>query len=70
MIWLAQAPDGMAVVDVKKPHRGRGLYLCPNHECMDMAKKKNRGVGFLGTMGFRRPSAKGPLTQEVGNGKE
>ncbi|HYA93571.1 MAG TPA: YlxR family protein [Thermodesulfobacteriota bacterium] len=70
MIWLAQAPDGMVVVDAKKPHRGRGLYLCPDYECMNMAKKKNRGVGFLETTGFRRPSAKGPLTQEVGNGKE
>ncbi len=70
MIWLAQCLEGMVVVDAKKPHRGRGLYLCPDLECINMAKKKNKAVVFLETTDFRRPSARGFFTQEVGNGKE
>ncbi|MGO8988998.1 MAG: YlxR family protein [bacterium] len=70
MIWLVQRPEGVMVVDPKKPHQGRGLYLCPDHECLNRAKKKNRGIAFLETTDFRRPSVKGSLTQEVGNGKE
>ena len=70
MIWLVQRPEGVMVVDPKKPHQGRGFYLCPNHECSSMAKKKNRGIPFLETTDFRRPSVKGFFTQEVGNGKE
>jgi predicted RNA-binding protein YlxR (DUF448 family) len=70
MIWLVQRPEGVMVVDPKKPHQGRGLYLCPDHKCLNMAKKKNRGIAFLETTDFRRPSVKGSLTQEVGNGKE
>jgi predicted RNA-binding protein YlxR (DUF448 family) len=70
MIWLAQRPEGMVVVNGKKPHQGRGLYLCPDHGCLTMAKKKKRGVGFLERMDFRYPSAKGFLIEEVGNGKK
>jgi predicted RNA-binding protein YlxR (DUF448 family) len=70
MIWLAQAPEGMVVVNAKKPHQGRGLYLCPDDECFKMARRRNRGSGFLGTMDFQRFSAKGLFTREVGNGKE
>ncbi len=70
MIWFAQRPEGMVVVDAKKPHRGRGLYLCRDDECLKMARKRNRGVGFFGATDFRSFSAKGFFTQEVGNGKE
>ena len=70
MIWLAQRPEGMVVVNGKKPHRGRGLYLCPDHECLNRAKKKNRGIGFLEMVDFRYPSGTGFFTLEVGNGKE
>jgi predicted RNA-binding protein YlxR (DUF448 family) len=55
MIWLVQRPEGTVVVDTKKPHRGRGLYVCPDRECLSMARKRNR---------------KGFFIQEVGNGKE
>ncbi len=54
MIWFTQSPEGMVVVDAKKPRRGRGLYLCPDLECLNTAKKKNRGVGFWETAEFRR----------------
>ena len=70
MVWLVQRPEGMVVVDAKKPPRGRGLYLCPDDECVKMARKRNRAVGFYGATDFRRLSAKGFFTEEVGNGKE
>jgi predicted RNA-binding protein YlxR (DUF448 family) len=57
MIWLAERPTGVGVVNRKKPHQGRGFYLCPDLRCLNMAKKK--GVGVLATMDFRFPSAKG-----------
>ncbi|MBP1696619.1 MAG: putative nucleic-acid-binding protein implicated in transcription termination [Deltaproteobacteria bacterium] len=59
MIWLAESPAGVAVVNGKKPHQGRGFYLCPNLRCLNMAKKKRKGIGFLETMDFRFSSAKG-----------
>jgi predicted RNA-binding protein YlxR (DUF448 family) len=59
MIWLVQRPEGVVVVNGKKTHQGRGFYLCRDLGCLDMAKKKNRGVGFLQTIDFRYPSAKG-----------
>ena len=59
MIWLAQHPEGAVVVNGRKPHQGRGFYLCPDFGCLNVAKKKNRGVGFLETMDFRYPTAKG-----------
>ncbi len=70
MIWLSQRPEGMVVVDAKKPHQGRGLYLCPDRECLNMAKKKNRGIVSLETLDFQYLSAKGSFAQEVGNGKK
>jgi predicted RNA-binding protein YlxR (DUF448 family) len=53
MIWLAESPVGVAVVNGKKPHEGRGFYLCPDLRCLNRAKKKGKGVGFLETMDFR-----------------
>ena len=50
MIWLTRSPEGVAKVDPRMPHQGRGFYLCPDLGCVDRAKKKNRGVGFLETM--------------------
>jgi len=61
MIWLVRRPEGVMVVDPNKPHQGRGFYLCPDHECLNMAKKKNRGIAFLETTDFRRPPVKGFL---------
>ena len=59
MIWLAQSPAGVVAVNSKKPHQGRGFYLCPDLRCLNMAKKKGKGVGFLETIDFRFASAKG-----------
>jgi predicted RNA-binding protein YlxR (DUF448 family) len=27
MIWLAQSPEGVVVVNEREPHQGRGFYL-------------------------------------------
>ncbi len=50
MIWLAQSPGGVVVVNRKRPHQGRGFYLCRDLRCLNMAKKKRKGVEFLETM--------------------
>ena len=59
MIWLTQSPEGVLRMNEKKSHPGRGFYICPDLGCLTMAKKKNRRVGFLETMDFKAPSAKG-----------
>jgi predicted RNA-binding protein YlxR (DUF448 family) len=46
-------------VNGKEPHQGRGFYLCPDLGCFNMAKKKNRGVGFLRAVDLWYPSANG-----------
>jgi len=53
MIWFAESPGGVAVVNGKKPHEGRGFYLCPDLRCLNMAKKKRKEIGLLETMDFR-----------------
>ena len=58
MIWLTQTSEGVVGVPSRKPHRGRGIYLCPDMECLNLAKKKNKGVGFLESLDFRYPTAK------------
>jgi len=47
MIGLTLGPEGVIKVIQRMPHQGRGVYLCPDLGCFHMAKKKNRGVGFL-----------------------
>ena len=59
MIWLTKSPAGVVVVNGKKPHQGRGFYLCPDLRCLNLAKKRRKGVGLLETMDLRVPSAKG-----------
>jgi predicted RNA-binding protein YlxR (DUF448 family) len=58
MIWLAESPAGVVAVSGKKPHQGRGFYLCPNLRCLSMAKKKRKEMGFLETRDFRSLSTK------------
>ncbi len=57
MIWLTQSPAGVETVNAKKPHQGRGFYLCPDSRCFNMAKKRGKGTGLLGMGDFRFPSA-------------
>jgi len=59
MIWLAQSPRGVVAVNRKEPHQGRGFYLCPDLRCLNIAKKKRKGVGFLESVDFRFLETKG-----------
>ena len=58
MIWLTQSAAGVVVVNGKKPHQGRGFYLCPDLRCLNLAKKRRKRAGCLETVDFRFPSAK------------
>ena len=59
MIWLAQSLEGVIRVNGKKPHRGRGFYLCPDLQCLKMAKGRKKGVGVLGAMDVQSLLGKG-----------
>ncbi len=39
LIRIAKSPDGKAVVDVHKKLQGRGIYICPDSDCIEKAKK-------------------------------
>ena len=66
MIWLTHGGAGVAVVNGKKPHRGRGFYLC-SERCLGLAKKRKKGPVGLEVADFRFPSA-GDLGREQGFG--
>ena len=68
MMWLVQSPAGPVVVNGKKPHQGRGFYLCPDLRCFSMAKKRKKGTGLLGTRDFRFPSMEGLNEEATGLG--
>ena len=59
MIRLTQCSEGRVGGDERKHFQGRGFYLCPDLGCFSMAKKKNRGIGFWGTMDFQSLLARG-----------
>jgi len=59
LIWFVQNSNEWVRVNGKKPHQGRGFYLCPDLGCLNMAKKKNKGIGFMKTMDFQESSRKG-----------
>ncbi len=59
MIWFAYAPEGVIRVDGRKPHEGRGFYLCPDLQCLKMAKGRKKAVEFSGTMDFQSLLGKG-----------
>jgi predicted RNA-binding protein YlxR (DUF448 family) len=51
MVRLTQDPKRVLWIDEKKYYLGRGFYLCPNLDCLNIAKKKGIGVGLLGMVG-------------------
>ncbi len=53
MIWLAHSPQGVIRVDGKNPHQGRGFYLCPDFQCLKVAKRRKKAIELLGTMDFQ-----------------
>ena len=59
MIRLIQSSEEVLWIDERKRHHGRGFYLCPNLGCMNIAKKKNRGIGLLETGDLSSSSIEG-----------
>jgi len=59
MIRFIQSPEGVIKVNGKKTPPGRGFYLCPDLDCLVMAKKKSRGMGFLERADLQGLLAKG-----------
>ncbi len=52
MIWLAHGPEGVILAEGRKPHQGRGFYLCADLQCLKMARGRKKAAEFLGTMDF------------------
>jgi len=59
LVGFVQNSDGAVRINEKIPHQGRGFYLCPDLGCLNMAKKKNKGIGFMETMDFQDALRKG-----------
>ncbi len=59
MIWLAHSPEGVMRVDGRKPHQGRGFYLCPDLRCLKMARGRKKAVEFSETTDFPSLLGKG-----------
>ncbi len=59
MMWLAHSLQGVIRVDGKKPHQGRGFYLCQNLQCLQAAKRRKKGIEFLATTDFQSFLMKG-----------
>ncbi len=39
LIRIVRSPDGLAVIDVAGKLPGRGVYICPDDECITLAEK-------------------------------
>ena len=48
MIRIVKSPDGRAVVDATKKLPGRGVYICPDSDCIERAKKSGVLARSLG----------------------
>jgi len=59
MIWLRQSREGVIRVEERKPHHGRGFYLCPDLQCLKMGRGRKKAIEFLGTMDFQSLLIKG-----------
>jgi predicted RNA-binding protein YlxR (DUF448 family) len=64
MIWFAHGREGVVRVDGKKPHEGRGFYLCPDLQCLKIAKGKKKAIQFSGTADFQSLLVKGFLQND------
>ena len=47
LIRIVKSPDGVAVVDIAKKLPGRGVYICPDSECVERARKSGILAGIL-----------------------
>jgi predicted RNA-binding protein YlxR (DUF448 family) len=50
MLRFIKGTDEVVLVNEKKRINGRGFYLCPDLACFKMAQKKEKWVGFLGSI--------------------
>ena len=48
LIRVVKSPEGRAVVDVSKKLPGRGVYICPDEECVMKAKKSGSLAHSIG----------------------
>ena len=39
LIRIVKSPEGKPVIDISKKLPGRGVYICPDIECIELAKK-------------------------------
>lgn len=60
LVRLARRPDGHVVIDAANRETGRGAYLCPASECLEIALKR----GTL-SRAFRAPARIGPEVLEL-----
>lgn len=42
MIRVVRTPEGAVEIDKTSKKSGRGVYLCPNSECLEKAYKEHR----------------------------
>ena len=50
LIRIVRSPDGHAVIDRAKKLPGRGVYICPDSECIEKARKSGKLVHSIGAM--------------------
>ena len=48
LIRIVRSPQGEAVIDIAKKLPGRGVYICPDIDCVEKAKKSNSLARALG----------------------
>ena len=50
LIRIVKSPDGRPVVDVMKKLPGHGVYICPDSDCIEKAKKSGSLAHSLGVI--------------------
>ncbi len=48
LIRIVKSPDNQPVIDISGKLPGRGAYICPDSECIELAKKSGRLAHILG----------------------
>ena len=52
LIRIVKSPDNSLVIDIAKKLPGRGVYICPDSECIEKAKKSNALSKILNASGY------------------
>ena len=48
LIRIVRSPEGQPVIDIVGKLPGRGAYICPDSECIELAKKSGKLAHILG----------------------